>query len=89
MAERAASKLGNIKLITRGAGTSEGATAATSEGATAAGETLGGSQHHSREQESSCPKLQAGTRSQIQKPVHHHYQYPDPGEETLQPTTMK
>ena len=65
MAEGAGSKLGNIKLITKGAG--------TSEGATGAGETLGGSQHHSREQESSCPKLQAGTRSQTQKPVHHHY----------------
>ena len=82
MAEGAGSKLGNIKLITKGAG--------TSEGATGAGETLGGSQHHSREQESSWPSCrlapEARPRSQYTTTI---CQYPDPGEETLQPPARK
>ena len=60
MAEGAGSKLGNIKLITREAG--------TSEGATGAGEILGGSHHHSREQESSCPSCRLAPEAR-QKPV--------------------
>ena len=65
MAEGAGSKLGNIKLITREAG--------TSEGATGAGEILGGSHHHSREQESSCPSCRLAPEARPRSQYHHHY----------------